>query len=370
MFLPDSTTPSGDSTQRSAPSPDFTESTEKLLENVLKDPPSPINSFNINIDPMAEGSEDFIKIIPSSFVETETLPPGTTIPTTASTITTESPSSTTSTTFKPIFAVRVIMPPPNQLPAAEEPTTTSKELDIHNSKELLKPTLPSSKEKLSTSASKEVKTSILSSKESEKAELNSKEAKSSGVHASKESNLEITNSKEIKTSVLASKDQAGVIVAITLPPNKANALNNTLKTKTTARPAPTYKWPTMKLYSKNVRKPPVYIPSKVRKVPKTSSSVTSSESTSISITGVRSKVKEYKPSILAKAPGMLTFDKVDTSGETEIVKSSTTSPTSSLHNKIVEEPAINSSSTTTISPMQNFDPMKMIHSWLTKAKSS
>jgi len=74
------------------------------------------------------------------------------------------------------------------------------------------------------------------------------------------------------------------------------------------------------------------------------------------ITAGRSKVKEYKPQALGDNAHLIAFDKVAESSSTSVstsVKNANTTPSPS--------------STTTKSPLQEFDPMQLLHSWFTKS---
>lgn len=82
------------------------------------------------------------------------------------------------------------------------------------------------------------------------------------------------------------------------------------------------------------------------------------------ITAGRSKVKEYKPQVIANQTHLLAFDKVVASDgdgggvvkESPILLSSSADYTSSP-----------SSTSTTKSPLEDFDAMQLLHSWLNKA---
>lgn len=82
------------------------------------------------------------------------------------------------------------------------------------------------------------------------------------------------------------------------------------------------------------------------------------------ITAGRSKVKEYKPQVIANQTHLLAFDKVVASDgdgggvvkESPILLSSSADYASSP-----------SSTSTTKSPLEDFDAMQLLHSWLNKA---
>jgi hypothetical protein len=80
-------------------------------------------------------------------------------------------------------------------------------------------------------------------------------------------------------------------------------------------------------------------------------------SSSIMITGIRSKVKEYKPQMLANYTQLLAFDKVSETTEESSTLASTSLRPNSNSSVVV---------TASASPMQSFDPLNMIHSWLMK----
>lgn len=141
----------------------------------------------------------------------------------------------------------------------------------------------------------------------------------------------------------------------------------TTSTTTTSTPKPTKfpRLPTMPTYKK---KTPVY--ARKNKNPSISpfSKYSSSSSSSalakemngsgeiVVITAGRSKVKEYKPQFIGDgSSSLLAFDKV-----AEGSVSSTNSPAD-----ITSTPS--PSTTTTKSPLQEFDPMKLLHSWFSKS---
>jgi hypothetical protein len=138
--------------------------------------------------------------------------------------------------------------------------------------------------------------------------------------------------------------------------------SSTTESSTTPKPTKFPRLPTMPTYKK---KTPVYA-RKHKNMEKNSvfgkySSASSSSALSkeingsgeiVVITAGRSKVKEYKPQFIADNSQLLSFDKVaDTSSTASSVESTTPSP----------------STTTAKSPLQEFDPMQLLHSWFTKS---
>ncbi|ODM99982.1 hypothetical protein Ocin01_06710 [Orchesella cincta] len=216
-----------------------------------------------------------------------------------------------------------------------------------------------------------------------------------GVSSSSTTSKKSSNTKkeEDEKSVAADDDTDGYF-GIRLAPSTTSSTTTSTTTTTTERPVTTSRTtestttttsttakststayprlPTMPTYK---RKPtPVYArkSSKAGGLLSKYSSSSSSISKEVSATGGgvpngsgevviitagRSKVKEYKPQVIANQTHLLAFDKVVADGEG--VKES----------PIIgaESNASPSSTSTTKSPLEEFDAMQLLHSWLNKA---